>query len=95
MPRLGLPALAALFALAACAAPALGPAQSRAVSDACRVAVAAAAGVPVSEVTPLDLMAGGAGIEARMVVGGARAPWACFADRTGTIRGVEYTAVFP
>jgi hypothetical protein len=98
MPRLVLLALTPLL-LAACAAPqphtVPDNALSRSVAEACRAAVAERAGVPLSDVVLLDMKAGRAGIEAREIVAGAKAPWACFTDRAGAVRGVTFTGIFP
>lgn len=91
--------LIAPLLIAACAPlPPAAPANdaaSRAAGQSCRVAIAAKVGVPVAEVTMLEVNAGGTGIEARATVAGARAPYACFADRTGVVRGVSYTGAYP
>jgi hypothetical protein len=92
------PALVAALLAAACAP--LPPAGvdapvAAAVNRSCRAAIAQRAGVPVAAVTMLELNAGGTGIEARATVDGARAPWACFADRAGAVRGVSYTGAYP
>ena len=92
--------LIAPLCLAACAAqPPAAPAEdaaTRAAGGACHAAIADTAGVPVAEVRMLEVNAGETGIEARAMVPGRKtAPWACFADRAGAVRGVTYTGVFP
>ena len=93
------PILIAPLLLAACASqPRSTPAEdaaSRAAGRACHAAIAQKAGVPVAEVRMLEVNSGETGIEARATVEGAKAPWACFADRAGAVRGVTSTAVYP
>lgn len=88
-------ALIATLLIAACAPPSPSATASDAAERSCRAAIAGKVGVPAAEVTILEVSAGETGIEARATVAGAKAPWACFADRTGAVRGVTYTGVYP
>lgn len=70
-------------------APAPGPSQPDA-GDACRAAVAAAAGRAMSETTVLATETSRAGLAARIALRGTTRPWLCIASPEGIVQNVTY-----
>lgn len=60
-------------------------------ANACRAAIAAQAGRPVTDVAVFDVAESEAGVGVLATVAGAEAPWACQSSPTGQVAGVTYT----
>ncbi|MEY4983996.1 MAG: hypothetical protein RIR62_2262 [Pseudomonadota bacterium] len=60
-------------------------------ANACRAAIAAQTGRPVSDVAVFDVAESEAGVGVMATVAGAEAPWACQSSPDGRVAGVSYT----
>lgn len=60
-------------------------------ANACRAAIAAQTGRPISDVAVFDVAESEAGVGVMATVAGAEAPWACQSSPGGQVAGVTYT----
>lgn len=60
-------------------------------ANACRAAIAAQTGRPISDVAVFDVAESEAGVGVMATVAGADAPWACQSSPSGQVAGVTYT----
>jgi hypothetical protein len=64
---------------------------SSVAANACRAAIAAQTGRPISDVAVFDVAESEAGVGVLATVAGAEAPWACQSSPSGQVAGVTYT----
>jgi hypothetical protein len=96
---LALLACLSLGALAACVEPTepmpmpvvTGGNLSSVAANACRAAIAAETGRPISDVAVFDVAEAEAGVGVMATVAGAEAAWTCQSSPTGQVAGVMYT----